>query len=73
MLSVFVAALAADPLIAPPQAAAAFQALPAPIAETDVREFAAIAGRDGYSPAEPRWSFASSIEARQGEVETLYG
>ena len=41
----FVAALAADPLIAPPQAAAAFQALPAPIAETDVREFAAIAGR----------------------------
>ncbi len=27
---------------------------------------AAIAGRDGYSPAEPLWSFASSIEARQG-------
>ncbi len=27
---------------------------------------ASIAGRDGYNPAEPRWSFAASLEARKG-------
>jgi len=27
---------------------------------------ASIAGRSGYSPSEPRWAFATSLEARQG-------
>ncbi len=41
----FLAALAAGPLVAPLQAVEAIPAPPSPIAESDVREFAAIAGR----------------------------
>ena len=42
----FVAALAADPVAVPPAAAAATSpARPSPVADTDLREFAAIAGR----------------------------
>ena len=42
----FVAALAADPVGARPEAAvASAPARPSPIADTDIREFAAIAGR----------------------------
>lgn len=41
----FVAAIAVEPVAAPAEPAAATPARPAPIADTDLREFAAIAGR----------------------------
>lgn len=41
----FVAALVAEPAAVPPETAASTSARPSPIADTDLREFAAIAGR----------------------------
>ena len=35
-------------------------------ADASFTDPASVAGRDGYSPAEPRWYFGGSVEARQG-------
>lgn len=58
----FVAALAAEPAVVPPEAAASTPARPSSIADSDLRQFAAIAGRKvAGRPVEGPYATADKI------------
>ena len=58
----FVAALAAEPAAVPPETAVSTPASPSPIADTDLREFIAIAGRKvAGRPVEGHYATADKV------------